>query len=161
MSTNLIDEFTEIWLPPDNSHPKFWFRARLQKHNLTIRNLCEKFLPIVQSVSSIDQIFNIFPEASDLQLIVFAIMMDQMPRNALALGLVDSVDDTLSLAFAHKILPRIKQVNDERVVCFFSLIFRHANNFEQTRAILEMNSPESTLTSVFQKETDKREKSSR
>ena len=148
-----VENFANIWFPNDGSHVKFWFRARDKKYSLTITELCEK------SFSPVDEITGLLPTAvleelegsgwSSTELVELAVLLDQMPRNALAVNygrykgldprdVKGAVDDSFSLAFALVLLERLKFpiTNDERLICFFSLVFRHSNDLDRAKMVL-------------------------
>ena len=107
---------------------------------------------------------------------ILAIMLDQMPRNALAIGfgrysnvsntnVKSLITESFSRKFSEIVMENfdLSQITDERIICFFSLIFRHANDFARARSVLtglrdtEGNLP--PLALKFWRETDKRETS--
>jgi hypothetical protein len=177
--------FANIWFPADGAHPALWFRGRQPKYSAVIRDLCANVLEAVQAVMTqfgreearllYIMIRDGWPIAD---VYIAAVMFDQMPRNALAIGfgrfagadphkVAELVDDTFSLAFSKIVMERYPLTNtsDMRVSCFLSLIFRHSNEFGISREILKVllpcpDSDVSSLPSLAQKfwaETMKRE----
>lgn len=187
-----VAKFHITWFPTSGENQPFWFRARQAKFTAVLTDLCDTCIPVIENLHSTFSPSNLLHACTDWpvdDLVVLSIMLDQMPRNALAIGygryagmdpldVKAAVDDSFSLAFADSLRAEITiPTTDERVVCFFSLVFRHANSFSATRNILlslanctpsesELGSvdPNSlglpTLALKFWIETAKREKSS-
>jgi hypothetical protein len=76
-------------------------------------------------------------------------MLDQMPRNALAVkygrfvscdpfDTTNNLNDAVANKLAHVVYLRRMHENvaDERVICFLSLVFRHSNQIDITERIL-------------------------
>jgi hypothetical protein len=107
-------------------------------------------------------------------------MLDQVPRNALAvqygpfhdsdpLDVRTYIDDSYSYNFAllHLDIDKLKLICDTRIVCFYSLIFRHSNDLASARMVLmTLNSSDDDhdfknlppLALKFWSETEKRGK---
>ena len=151
-----VNQFKTIWFPEDKSCPKFWFRARDHKYRSTIHQLCDAHYNAVQHLIDEDSPNKILSEIASRKWclrdqIVLAVMFDQMPRNALAIGfgkfrdcdplrVGENVNDRFSLEFARLVLHQFNVseiTGDERLLCFFSLIFRHSNDFLTARNVLE------------------------
>lgn len=180
-----VSAFESVWFPATGENQKFWFQARNAKFHGIIEKLChECFNPVTELQSS-----GIAPSQlvadlegagwSDTEMLILAIMIDQMPRNALAINygqfsnadrisIADNIDDSFALALADNLRSRIalKSVSDVRIVCFFSLIFRHSNRFDEARDVLlslkmnEENKPNPQLPPLAEKfwnETNKRQ----
>jgi uncharacterized protein (DUF924 family) len=176
-----VRDFHNIWFPPDGSIPRFWFRARDPKYVNQVQAMCVRFVLIVDEATSMQTPRALFDElrnhswpAEDI--ITLAVMVDQMPRNALAIGydsyegknpldVSGNISDTFSIEFAQIVLNSVDLilVQDERVVCFFSLIFRHSHDFQTARRVLgvlkDSNGSLPNLASKFWNETQKREAS--
>jgi uncharacterized protein (DUF924 family) len=177
---NTVQYFRSVWFPTGGEDQPFWFRARQEKYRETIQNLCHECLsPILefQSKSASDLLVDI--QAADWSLeeqLILSVMFDQMPRNALAINYgpyahaeprrVDlAIDDSFSLQFAQSIRDIVDQqtIPDVRVVCFYSLVFRHSDRFDDARSVLETLSKKSEqgglplLAQKFWMETNKRQ----
>jgi hypothetical protein len=176
-----VQQFNEIWFPADQSFPKYWFRARDSKFKNVITQLCEKHAHVTHDIISQGSIDDILARMrsedwSPAESVILAIMVDQMPRNALAINFREFRDadpkdvsaiktDSFSHSLAAELLKAVnlRDIRDIRVICFFSLIFRHANDFPVTRLVLStLQRPDGTLPDLAQKfwnETEKREQS--
>ena len=173
-----VNHFGAVWFPgtdPENNQP-FWFRARNAKHAPIIRELCESCMHIVNQVLTTatppDTLLLALRDWSQAEILTLSIMLDQMPRNALAIGfggfselnpldVAAAIDDSYSLSLARTILDKDNtKVDDYRITCFFSLIFRHSNDFVNARKVLSSFSrPLPPLAEKFWAETNKRESS--
>lgn len=175
--------FSKSWFPQDGKSPPYWFQARDEKHYSVIHALSVELMPTVHLLlamlsthlgESIDQLLR--EEWPTVDMFTLAVLLDQMPRNALAIGYGGQTaqtvvaSDAVTLRFTTALLERIEiPVNcDCRIVCFVSLVFRHSNQFLQARQILSTlrRDPSSiedaglpTLATKFWFETSKREKS--
>jgi uncharacterized protein (DUF924 family) len=190
-----ITRFSDFWFPNDKPTQPFWFRARDAKFRDIVSASCDDFYPPIDTItktvpnvqSFLSQLFD--AGYSDQELIVLSIMLDQVPRNTLAVGwgrfadadpknVRASIDDSFSLAFATAVRGRVKlsAISDHRIICFFSLVFRHSDKFNIAREVLLSLSPSSdkpdtsapgvdvadlclpALAQKFWQETDKRQK---
>lgn len=178
---NQVHAFSAIWFPSDGSYPKFWFRARDNKYRAEVLQLCEKHWAFIKNLTEtvpLNEVEAWIPMIglSAPEQIILAIMLDQIPRNALAIGYGDFCDiantdvkslttETFSRKYSECVLKNfdLSQTTDERIICFFSLIFRHANHFTTSRSILALlKDAEGILPPLalkFMQETDKREAS--
>ena len=186
-----VAKFRMTWFPSTGENQSFWFRARQEKFRAILTDLCDTCIPVIENLHNTLSPSNLLHACTDwpvADLFVLSIMLDQMPRNALAIGygryakmdpldVKTAVDDSFSFAFADSLRVEITiPTTDERVVCFFSLVFRHANAFSAARSILislasckpsesELNSVAPTrlglpaLAQNFWTETTKREQS--
>lgn len=153
-----VAQFSHDWFPNDGSVLKCWFRARDLKFKSQIVYLCEKHFEIIHACKDSGLVDDFYRATSEQgwsvhERVVLAVMLDQMPRNALAIGfgpyhdkdplhIRENISDQFSLEFANHI--RQEDINlyqissDERVICFFSLIFRHSNDFEAAQNVLHL-----------------------
>ena len=151
-----VAKFESVWFPlPIEDNPKFWFQARNAKFRHLITDLCSECLNVVEelqssNVSPVDLVNQLRSAGwSNKDLVVLAILLDQMPRNALAINFgryADAertnvgavIDDSYALEFASHIKTHFFHSNwvDMRIVCFYSLIFRHSNRFDEAREVL-------------------------
>jgi len=150
----IIQQFRDVWFPVVGKNPPFWFRARDPKFKEPVIRLCEACLEGIEAIMTvkpeflIDQLLYDGTCSAD-DIIVLSIMFDQMPRNALAIQygrfhnsnpveVKQNLDDSFSLRFAKVVLQNIdiKAIKDHRMICFFSLVFRHSNDFERARNVL-------------------------
>ena len=180
-----VSSFESVWFPVTGENQNFWVRARNAKFRGIIEKLChECYNPVTQLQSSgiaPSQLVTDLVGAgwSDREILILAIMIDQMPRNALAINygqfsyadrinVTDNIDDSFALALAENLRSHIvlKSVSDVRIVCFFSMIFRHSNRFDEARDVLlslkmnEVNKPNPQLPPLAEKfwnETNKRQ----
>ena len=175
-----VKKFATVWFPDDGSHVKFWFRARDRKFTQVITQLCEECLSGVEGVtrSSPKSVFESLTahDWSIQDMLTLAVMLDQMPRNALAVNfgryvnmdprdVSSAINESFSIAFSGLVLEQcdFPPSIEERIVCFFSLIFRHANDFDNARKVLNFLRSSSgelpPMAAKFWVETDKREES--
>ena len=174
-----VRSFQSIWFPECGKNQPFWFRARMDRYKtimLTICDSCAVVLGVIEENSPHELLHNLQSlEWTQTQLITLSIMFDQIPRNALAIGygqysgcdpksVSRYIDDTFSISFAKLVLPMIhlKSIIDDRILCFYSLIFRHSNDFLNARKILLASTSGdidelSPLALKFWDETSKRE----
>ena len=181
----IVEKFDSVWFPTDMSSPKFWFQARNAKFRPIVQELCKECLSGVDELTGSDLTpTNCLIELksagwSDREILVLAIMMDQMPRNALAINfgpyeeanrmnVRSNIDDSFALEFATTTRAHVswKHEADVRLICFFSLIFRHSNRFDEAREVLlslRINGEQEEglklppLAEKFWKETQKRQ----
>jgi hypothetical protein len=177
----VVLRFSNAWFPETGPNPKFWFRARDPKYRSEIHSLCEKNFHAIQTCIDNESPSDIISKALDLgwstnELVILAVLFDQMPRNALAIGfgpfagkdplnVHENVDDSFSLDFAQRVLDiaDLGTLSDERQVCFFSLVFRHSADCDTAKKVLnnlrdsEGNLP--PLAAKFWTETEKRQSS--
>jgi uncharacterized protein (DUF924 family) len=184
-----IVSFSQFWFPEDGSNPKYWFRARDKKFKNLITKSCEdSYNDLVRIAGAYSNPFDLKQELQSMrwgffEMIILAIMFDQVPRNALAVqygkfheadpfDAKGNIDDSYSLSFANHILRSVNlhEIQDYRVICFFSLIFRHSNDFDSARQVLKSLAQDGEdfkvdslppLAAKFWYETDKRENQSR
>lgn len=176
-----VHAFSAIWFPSDGSYLKYWFRARDDKYRAEVLQLCEKHMAFIKKLTETVPLNDIeawipMNGLSAQEQIILAIMVDQIPRNALAIGYGDFCNiantdveslttETFSRKYSECVLKIFdsSQTRDERIICFFSLIFRHANHFATSRSILALlKDAEGILPPLalkFMKETEKREAS--
>jgi uncharacterized protein (DUF924 family) len=174
-----VSEFRNVWFPESGEVQKFWFRARNPKFSTIMTALCEKHAHAVSEwlKSYTPSALIKYAEKQNLsneEFVILAIMLDQMPRNALAIGFGEyqgkdafdvssNISNEFSLQFARMVFDKIHEasISDHHVLCFLSLIFRHSNQFAEARAILEkarMNDGSlPPLAERFLTETSKRE----
>jgi uncharacterized protein (DUF924 family) len=173
--------FHSVWFPGADSqvNQPFWFRARNAKYVETIRQLCDNCMHAVEHVLRNEispvEILHACQDWPKADILVLSIMLDQMPRNALAIGfgrykgmdpldVASAIDNSYSLSLARAILSAgALGAEDYRITCFFSLVFRHSNDFENARKVLRSISHAQLppLAEKFIAETDKREASFR
>ena len=164
ISKNFVNDFSSVWFPLGKGGPPFWFKAKQERYRQPVIALCRKFHEPIDKLihAGSDQAVQIVQSGgfTVTQIVVLAIMMDQMPRNACAIGElpVSHINDPVVLAFARWIDQNcdLSRITDERVLCFFSLIFRHSNELSRSRQILS-SLPPTPLVSSFFTETNKRE----
>ena len=174
-----VNAFRAAWFPEDGQVQKFWFRARDPKYRQVILALCEIHMHAVSDWMNTMTPGVLFQAAKDEtmstdELIILAVMLDQMPRNALAIGfgefcgkdptdVKNNISDEFYLSFARLVREEVGRspVADHRILCFFSLVFRHSNDFSTAKAILEETRlPDGSLPPLadrFLVETSKRE----
>ena len=184
-----VESFGTVWFPPDQSNQKFWFRARDDNYKQLMQTLCDKCFEPVNVLKTSGETPQIFVTKllesgwHETDLLTLSIMIDQIPRNALAIQFgpfsnsdrtrVDlHVDDSYSLSIATDINKRVNlsRISDIRIICFFSLVFRHSNRFDEARKVLRNlvpdreispdGSPLPALAQKFWNETTKRENAS-
>ena len=154
-----VREFGKIWFPESESGKTqpFWFRARQEKYKQLMTDVAQHYLQFVEDIwkkDSTESLMHACEEWSVDDKCTLSVMMDQIPRNALAIGygkyqsmdpldVRAAIDDSLSLEFARCILNRckIEHITDSRIVCFLSLVFRHSNDFANARLVLLSLSP--------------------
>jgi uncharacterized protein (DUF924 family) len=175
-----VHYFRSVWFPPNGENQPFWFRARQEKYRNEIESLCQEcFTPIIEHLCRTPQVVIADLQAANWspeELVILSVMFDQMPRNALAIKygpyehadpsrVNESLDDSFSLEFARIIqsIVNLSTIEDIRLVCFYSLVFRHSNRFDDARSVLETlskRSDDGTLPPLAQKfwmETTKRQ----
>ena len=177
-----VEIFRSSWFPESGANQPFWFKARSAHFYSTIHDLCSQLMECVDTVllqPDAKEFLNFLKEArwSSQNILYLAVMLDQMPRNALAtnFGRFSScdnrdtqtlIDDKFSYTFACEIL-RLQMhaaITDERLICFFSLVFRHSNNLERAEEVLLRLSADASperlpiLGMKFWEETQKRRK---
>lgn len=174
--------FRSSWFPESGATQPFWFKARSAQFNSMIHDLCSHLMEYVDTVllqPDAKEFLNFLKEArwSSQNILFLAVMLDQMPRNALAanFGRFSScdnrdtqklIDDKFSFSFACEIFRQRMhgEITDERLICFFSLVFRHSNNLERAEEVLLCLSPDASperlpaLGKKFWDETQKRRK---
>ena len=172
----VVDRFSRVWFPHGEGSQPFWFCARQSQYKTFMNSHCDEFLEFTDALIRSKPNLPDFrrDEWLDSKIVTLAIMMDQVPRNALAIGygrfacadsrrVSEFIDDGPTIEFAYQILAEVdlSAIHDERVVCFFSLIFRHSNKFQEAREILLSlaSHPENLppLAARFWMETCKRE----
>ncbi len=182
-----VQKFATVWFPPDGSSQPYWFRARDQKHRAVIHQLCSDYMKLVEAImTEFGQNVNLLAEHlisecwSDIHMCVLGVLLDQMPRNAIAIEYRSNSSsaqyvaafDIFTLQYISIVMTKLSlgTILDYRIVCFVSLIFRHSNKFEQARIVLRTLERQSEdtgkmglppLAQKFWLETDKRETSSR
>ena len=170
----VVRHFGLEWFPADGSNVPFWFAARNVKYRTVMTGMCERFLSVTQNlVDNHDPIEISRYDWPVRDLLVLSVMVDQMPRIALAISygnyadcdpkdVARAIDDSWSLTFARRLLNVVKidQITDERLAGFYSLVFRHSNCFDDARWILTEFQSQcglSPLVDKFLAETQKRQ----
>jgi uncharacterized protein (DUF924 family) len=118
--------FQSEWFKGEAVQP-YWFAARSQKYRPLMERLCAAYLPICLRPRLPSEF------SSSRVAVLVCILLDQMPRNAKAISLLDDTDETDLLA--RKILLSIMPYfpYDQLTIpelCFASLVFRHARTDE-------------------------------
>lgn len=177
-----VSRFSTAWFPEQGGSRPYWFRARDPKHRTIIHALCSEDMDIIeatltvyagQAARLVEQLMQ--SRWSGLNMCLLGVMLDQMPRNALAIGFMGYTPDrvrsfdSFTLDYISVVTEQfaMDSISDTRVVCFVSLIYRHSNKFDEARRILLSLGPKgeifdpTQLPSLAQKfwvETDKRER---
>jgi uncharacterized protein (DUF924 family) len=160
-----VKEFRSVWFPNWNETQPFWFRARHPKYRATIESLCNQFLDPVLNLTSSGEAPEKLAEQlrssgwdEETEIGVLAVMLDQMPRNGLALERIETIDDSFSLKFCESL--KTDNFRGEFIRCFISLVFRHSNKLKRAKDILLRGRTVGQLGSLekrFYIETEKRE----
>ena len=142
--------FASDWFKGDGILP-YWFAARSSKYRSLINSLCDKYLDTCLGVSTI-QTFTT-PRVA----VLVAILLDQMPRNARAVGRLEHVEETDSVA--RQILASTEIPYDALSIpeiCFASLVWRHSRtlaDFDRADAVVACKAAE-PLVQRFMAETE-------
>lgn len=175
--------FESKWFPPNGERGKFWFTARSSEFYPFMLDLCAQFMETVETVEILEDPQYLATALKEGRwpnetIVSLAVMLDQMPRNALAvnfgrfvscdpLDVKNHIDDRFSYTFALSVLEKcmLSDVHDERIICFFSLVFRHSNDFERSEKVLLTLSNDNSVETLpslgkrFWNETQKRRNS--